>query len=151
MIGDLVFRIGAESRGNAVFPWGKAACLFPSAGLTLPTHVGAELDKGRGVRNAVFLRVCASASILEQQLYVWVSVFLCCACFNVSLWISMRAIWACRKKNVGMRAYRIWAWGHIIAIMFTCLKSPGLLQLIDSADCNWIKDLTPLQMFEPKE
>lgn len=56
---------------------GYAGCLFLSAVLILPAHVGAELDKGRGVKNAVFVRVYVSASILEQQLYVWVSVFVC--------------------------------------------------------------------------
>lgn len=37
----------------------EAACLFPSAVLILPAHVGAGSDKGRGVRNAVFrARLC---------------------------------------------------------------------------------------------
>lgn len=99
MIGDLMFRIGVESQGNAVLPSGKAVCLFPSAILILPVHVGAELDKGRGVKNAVFVHVYASTSILEQQLYVWVSVFVHFACFNVSLWILMGAICVCREEE----------------------------------------------------
>lgn len=97
MNGDLMFRIGAESQDHTVVPSGKAACLFPSAVLILPAHVGAGLDKGRGVKNAVSVHVCASASILEQQLYEWVSVFVCFACFNVILWILMWAICMCRE------------------------------------------------------
>lgn len=106
-----MLRIGAESQGDAVSPWRKAACLFPSAVLILPAHVGAGLDKGRGVKNAAFMRVCESASILEQQLYEWVSVFVCFACFNVSLWILMWAMCVCREEErvyVCVRYMGVW-------------------------------------------
>lgn len=122
-----MLRIAVESRGDVVSPWGKAKRLFPSAVLILPAHVGAELDKGRGVKNAVFVRICESTSIFEKQLYVWVSVFVCFACFNVSLWILMRAICVCREEE---RVYE--------RVLYTRTRNCDIVYVLDTPGASVI-------------